>query len=628
MSTEQTANFLRQKKGRGKEEDFVEDKKQEKKIFELSKKNYFKAINDIELILEERKKQAEKSLLLNKTENTLNLQNITQILTLNNTYSEALLEFLMLLKNTNQKEYHIQFMWRKLFIYQKHLKCLDDKEPYALKTSKDILKSIILKTKEFQNNENWLKETKLFMEKYFLYNPYSLKRVSKQKEFIYEIDTNKNINTVESSNKELSNKVSNSIDEINESNGIEVNSISVLNSSQSIDINSKVLDNNNDITNNQSKIIIKSQYELCPNNLYDINDEEYAYRYILQELIFYVQSINEPILLKDLLIVINIIINYDNFTLNQVVYTIDQIFCSKSESCLECCLHYILSTMNIENCITPINKVDIRSYNVIREENTFFLQYDHQLQYLLKKFIRQISKTECIQSLLLSILNEDDELVSYLNDSFISYFFEKLSFTPFFNSKNYGNTDEKTIRVNINISKKNELTLIDYTRGDILLHFFKLLVTVLHELYGHFSIRYLYYCFPDYLNNKTEREYQYQDDGGKYIEAELFGHQGLFNLVRVVYILNHNNWNQNYKNFRSQLKKQDTKHINKEDFFQMCQSNSLLQEILTLTNCELKKLVDKIYAYPFRFKLNMDANKDNCFDFDDRVLGYRGNKVY
>ena len=583
----------------------------------------------IEEMIKDRKEEAAKY----DNCDTFTLPVLSCILSYDNTNSHIISSFFKKLKKVDPDEYLLQYKWRKLFVSQKDLKEINPNEPYSKKSAKEILKDIIQKTKSYQNTTEWLNETLLFMRQFQIPSPYSLREITNENNlYEYEIEKVKIIEHTKQSNNEHNNGLLSTEQKVSEENSIEIKSLTDEDSNKSSSSCKNrifLVSNCNQEKEGNKNEIIKSKYDLCPSCIYDISYEENAYRYIINDLISYCVSLFRQDLLHDLLKVIGLIIETE-CSLKKVVYKIDQLLCSGNSFSLQCNLHYVLSSMNVVNFISKVD--DDIMYKRMVEDNTVFLQNEKIFNEMLYQLIKAISNSNCMKTLLLDYFWDDNTVLALLNENFIKFFFDKLSYTPFFNKNDYGNTDETTLRVNINIAKREKLTIEGYPKGDILLHFFKLFLTLFHEMYGHFAQRYCFYYYPDKYQNKTEREHQESEDGGRYLETLLFGHQGHFNFPRVLFILNSENWNLDYKSFRLELKKQNYMNIKESAAVQFCKDNSLIQKLISNNNCDVNLLIKEIYNRPFSFKLKMEGGEDNKFEFNfnERLLGpyFNGNKIH
>ena len=166
------------------------------------------------------------------------------------------------------------------------------------------------------------------------------------------------------------------------------------------------------------------------------------------------------------------------------------------------------------------------------------------------------------------MFNEDD-YIKYINILCLNFeeIWGKITFLPIVSKLFSALTDKLTLKIYmpcIPFSESN-MTLSEEYKKFINCAIF--VIIFLHELLGHFFKIYLMFFITD--NDGKKYSFNSKDnsgnitEGGNDLEEKLFGEKiNLINLEEALYILNINNYNCNYDNFRSKF--QNIKKVSNE----------------------------------------------------------------
>ena len=418
--------------------------------------------------------------------------NLFESMSLDNTNHEILFKYLQLLLHKKTKEFTTIFQWKKIFLTQDEIKQLVPNDFHALNSSKEILKNkIFLKAKESIINDEWLKTTKALISLYSISNPYVLRLIEKKKiKYIFTTSSEKSFE------KSKEYKVSSSID-------------------------------------------------LRPNCPMVTDIEESIYRLIINELNCNIHKIKEPTLLRDLLLVIEEI-SKKCTDINEMFNQIYLLLCSSLDN-LPYSMKYTLDKIKSTLAISP---KELLLYESIKKEIDVFSKYIPQIIPLVSNYLRSISRLKCITTLIRDYLPENADL-HLINNNFIESFFRSVTFHEMFNQVEYGFTEETQNKVYIN-TELLQTTLKSF-KGVLLFQALSIFITLFHEAFGHYIIRYLFYYTNGQIDNKTDRKKQFENDGGDFLEGLLFSYVPTFDIDSIVYLFTESNWDKNYIEFKKEF---------------------------------------------------------------------------
>ena len=213
--------------------------------------------------------------------------------------------------------------------------------------------------------------------------------------------------------------------------------------------------------------------------------------------------------------------------------------------------------------------LDYIKYSKIKENNYFnpFLDF---LKNLLKEIIGSKTIKSYLEFYLTKILlfNEED-CKKYINILYLNFeeIWGKIKFLPIISDIFSALTDKLTLNIYMPctpFSESNALLREEYRK---FINCAIFVIIFLHELLGHFFKIYLMFFITD--NDGKKYSFNSKDnsgnitEGGNDLEEKLFGEKiNLINLEEALYILNINNYNCNYDNFRSKF--QNIKKVSNE----------------------------------------------------------------
>ena len=281
--------------------------------------------------------------------------------------------------------------------------------------------------------------------------------------------------------------------------------------------------------------------------------------------------------------------------------------------------------LNIRNKI-QVNEALKNDKNAVIELNSFFNDEVIKIKPNLFEFLRQIVGSNCIKSLLkLSLHDYNKSEINLINTDFLDLAEENTTFNGKYNNKKYGKFNSMTLYISIN-SVQRELNSDDFSDSiEIIFHCGVWLITLIHEIFGHFSRRYLFY----YTNRKgstfTPRE-TINMDCGKYIENLLFSDCRQLNFSQIEYIFNTNNWDLDYNSFQkgfldlsykegkdnNKTKGQKTK---KKECHTKC--NTYFEKLCKKVNCSQQEKKDaKDNGLEIHFCLEEEEREELCIFYD------------
>ena len=222
---------------------------------------------------------------------------------------------------------------------------------------------------------------------------------------------------------------------------------------------------------------------------------------------------------------------------------------------------------------------------------------------ILKKILKEILSSKVITSYLefyvdnfIPILKKffkKDYYLIFLAKNFNIIWKKYIKFYPYYNNILGGFTDKLTLNIIIssypyfkyiyNSLNQNILRLINYGF---------LIIILLHEIVGHFFRAYFRYLIP-YTEKYDFFTYDNNNESGYSFEKEVFGKK--FNKITfpdVVFILNNNNYNKSY----SQFKKEYNNYNLNEKNLDIKLENLLKKYNISFNNNSEKRKYGKIFA--------------------------------
>ena len=506
--------------------------------------------------------------------------NLLESMSLDNTNHEILFKYLQLLLHKKTKEFTTIFQWKKIFLTQDEIKQLVPNDFHALNSSKEILKNkIFLKAKESIINDEWLKTTKALISLYSISNPYVLRLIEKKKiKYIFTTSSEKSFE------KSKEYKVSSSID-------------------------------------------------LRPNCPMVTDIEESIYRLIINELNCNIHKIKEPTLLRDLLLVIEEI-SKKCTDINEMFNQIYLLLCSSLDN-LPYSMKYTLDKIKSTLAISP---KELLLYESIKKEIDVFSKYIPQIIPLVSNYLRSISRLKCITTLIRDYLPENADL-HLINNNFIESFFRSVTFHEMFNQVEYGFTEETQNKVYIN-TELLQTTLKSF-KGVLLFQALSIFITLFHEAFGHYIIRYLFYYTNGQIDNKTDRKKQFENDGGDFLEGLLFSYVPTFDIDSIVYLFTESNWDKNYIEFKKEFCLQSKieyaellpiiNEERKKELIKKLKNNKIISSIAQIIDIDIKTFAElfiKENGRKIKAKIDRKAKHLQLVVEFERKKGTFSTKVY
>lgn len=502
-------------------------------------------------ILEARKTQSLQE--YNKYKLFHTISNLKKSLYLDNTNHEVVFTYLTYLKQSDLLEFDSQFNWRKLFLTKEEVKALNENDSFSSYSPRDLLKTIINnKVEKNKQTFDWMNKVKSIINDIKLYNPYVLRYLRTEKD-LYVFSLNEN--------------------------------------------------------NNDELKPLKFKDDLSPNIPYFIDTEDNAYKYIMINFNHFSRQLKKPSSLNDVLCVIGEIMNC-NLPIKEEIEKIMQIINSQEGEQLTSCLKYILnkikSSIEISNIETEIFEIHIK-------DKYKYLSYKTEIHEVLSKFLKSIINTKCIRSMLQHFFAKSQDLLFFLNSNFINHLLSHLTLQGLFNSDDLGYTDQIIDNITINISEKPK-RIQSYIKANLFINIIICIITILHEGFGHYAQRYLYYISNGEINNKTDREYQINFDEGYYVEQLLFGTSNMLNIEKILFLLEIKNWNLQYDEF-SQKFNEINEDISIEE---RIRNNALIAKILNINRCDIDEFIYVFSKSGISFEINMKKTMGFTIEIERR----------
>ena len=360
---------------------------------------------------------------------------------------------------------------------------------------------------------------------------------------------------------------------------------------------------------------IKSIDDLRPNFPLSIEDKFIAYKELLTEMAYYVNRIDSPYILCDFLIVLREMIK--TIPSHYEVYdTISRIMCSEHILSLPYILKYYSEKKNLQVELVSLDNFYQKEKAIIDSFNPYL----EKIIAILTKFIYAIYNSNAMTSALEDLVGP--EYLPIINKKFIDKALSQMFFFGFLNDFDYGLTDEVTNSIYINTQERQLFEGSSFA-GNFLFNVFGLAVTMIHELFGHYAIRYIYFYTNRGINNKTERSKQIDGDGGDYLEKLLFDEKDMFNIEKILYFFDIKNWEKKVNQFRiNYCSESNCSSIdNKDLLYEKISNNEYIRDILNIVNCKGDRIASALHAYNYKFMLKKSKQKSLTLASRKKISG-------
>ena len=524
---------------------------------------------DITLLFQERK-DISKSYLKKYIKNK-ELNDLLDALYYDNTNPVILYYYLKYLKDNNPNEFEKQFPYRNFFLTIKEMSKLAPNHPFSKNTPKQIFESLVQKALPDSNKvtEQWKKKILSFVNENSLKAPYLLKRVNNNENTYYYNKT-------------------------------------------------------------EDKITFEEPIEQTfP---FSLQDDSSCYKYSLLLLNEYLNRSEDEYICNAVLFVLKELVK-GNSTPTKIAEYVNRITLSLEGDELVCLLKEILKENNInvelkgfdevkeENSqtnnrtslfyTTQLAKPDSNYKTKIIEDNKYFGDGKNEIHKFLKQIMKQLIHTTCIKSILQDLFPNQMEHLDIFDEKFIDYAFQDIQFIGMYNHEDYGSTDLITNRVAINIERKRRIIDLNSINENYVFYFPIWIITVIHEIIGHFARKYLYYVIESNKEFHTDRDKQIEDDGGKYIEHLLFGvgkdQYIILNMEKIEFIMKMSNWEQHYSTFSNKFSSLNNSSSLSE-IMERIKNNQIMKELFAFVNFsdkEIKQLIKEKILFGFSLKSKM-----------------------
>lgn len=489
---------------------------------------------------------------------TIQFEHLNEALAKDNTNSDILYEYLNYLSKRNPTEFDIQYKWRCLFLKREHMIALKADDLYAKDTIKNIFIKIFEQLNLYSDTEDWLQKTKDLIKQYQINNPYCLKLLNNS--FLFTTSRTKELDNI-------------------------------------------------------PELQIKTIDDLRPNCPLSLTDKFIAYKELITELSLYVNDIVNPSFLYDLLKVIRETLKTIPSHL-EVFDSISRILVSDKFLSLPYSLKYHLDKYKINLELISLDQFYEREISIIDSYNP----YIEKISSILTRFIKDIYNSKTMLSALENLFKTSDYL-PLINENFIDKALSQMNLFGFLNYSDFGITDEPTNQISIN-TQERKLFEDPSFGGNLLFNVFGFAVTIIHEVFGHYAKRYIYYYTNREMDNKTDRSLE---EGGDYLEYLLFDEKDAFNFEKIMFFFDKSNWNKDVTAFsycynrailgNSKDHKQLISEIN---------NNQYIKEILKIVNCDIFNLASAIKNYKYKFilkKFNHNSRQSKEYIFTRRITG-------
>ena len=495
----------------------------------------------------------------NQYKNTNEFEYLIQSIAKDNTNSDILYEYLNYLSKSNPTEFAIQYKWRRLFLKREHMILLKGDDLYSIDPIEKILIHIFEQINSYSNTEDWLQNTKILIKQYQISNPYCLKFLNNS--FLFTTSRKKELDNIPE---------------------LQVNTID----------------------------------DLRPNFPLSLKDKFIAYKELITELSLYVNDIVSPSFLYDLLKVLRETIKTIPSHL-KVFDSISKILVSDKFLSLPYSLKNHLDKNKINLELISLDQFYKREISIIDSYNP----YIEKITSILTQFIKEIYNSKTMTSALENLFKTSDYL-PLINEQFIDKALSQMNFFGFLNYSVFGITDEPTNQISINTQERMLFEDPSFG-GNLLFNVFGFAVTIIHEVFGHYAKRYIYYYTNREMNNKTDRSLE---EGGDYLENLLFDEKDAFNIEKILFFFDKSNWNKDVTTF-SYCYNRTILGNNSNDHKQLINSinnNQYIREILKIVDCDIFSLASAIKNYKYKFvlkKFNHNYRQSKEYIFTRRITG-------
>ena len=440
-----------------------------------------------------------------------------KLLELDNTNKDIVYFYLTFIKKRHKIYFNTEFNFRMIFLTQHQIEKLVPQCPFA-KDSYEIIFTYLIKNIQFESFQTILSQ---HFERYRLYNPYTAKNMSEDNIFF------------EYNNKKYS---------------------------VFKDIRPKF------------SLSMKSKEDFFKFVLFKMELEKerimkFSYLYYYSFIMIY-QLFLKKVEIDELITIFHIMFLADAFKLLTYLYSLNEKYQLQIT---------LPARQSDQETKRKLSNLPIQSL-LVQDENAL-ATFSSVIKPSLFKFLRQIIESKCIKELLSFIypkLTEEELLL--LDESFITYSESITEFAGLYNSRLFGYYYSINNKILIN-------QLIRYTNKEYgfgllyLLHTGVYLITLIHEILGHFSRRYIFSLLSegknsnitdrtlvevinDYnqINKKNKIPIPFPEDnndkmeGSRNVETLLFGNERkILSAKQVIFLLSESSWKMNLNAFRAQF---------------------------------------------------------------------------
>ena len=540
-----------------------DEEKDEQSKQQLKIRKISEDTEDFCFVISQRRKEAQLFLEQYKKNAPKDIKVLKLALELDNTNSDIVFEYLLHLSKTNEDEFINQFKWRKIFLTQTQISILQPKDIFASLSSRQIYENIIqlgLNKENLDKDDNkWINKTKQVINQYHFEIPYLL-RFQKYENNMYHYSRDKN------------------------------------------------------------DVIIASFIDrIEPNVPFEINTEEQFYIYNLLILSNRVKQITVQYILQELLFTCHRI-HIKKLPFETYKSILNKLFNARYDIELTYAMNSVLTEIGdtselqtYTNCSKEIN------YHLL---NTKFDPYVDDVKQILQTLMVKLISSTCIRSLLQEIFPKYQDLFYLLNKNFIRYAFSVMDFRGCFNLGQYGYTSMITNTITINTEYRQTFGIIKEEQY-LFYYTFIWFITIFHEIIGHFARRYLFYYTNGKINNKTERDFQIENDGGQYLEELLFGKSTDYHLNEILFLFDINNWNYSFTEFKSKLLSIKNEQLKEKELKKIINNNDIVMNILYINNCSIESLIQYCELINVNIEKSTNAfsimlrKRVSCFDIQE-----------
>ena len=326
--------------------------------------------------------------------------------------------------------------------------------------------------------------------------------------------------------------------------------------------------------------IIMTSFDISPSFPLLSSNENHVYNYYLGELSLLSFSNKDTEFLTDIFNVLKALRDkISPFKLCRLLITflINPIYIDSIACCQKLLYQYSINSITLTFC----DKNDEELNSVIKK-NIKFDKYLKEISELLWKILEPILQSKCISSLLSFIMKKQITI----DKSVLVFIKESIQYEGLFISDLFGSTEAAFLKIYINTMQRTINETNCSKNFNLLFHFGSWIVTLLHEIVGHFSRRFFFYnSNKDYGNSFTPRDQSIGDDGGNYVEYLLFRSQKSLHISHIVYLLEIKNWDVEYSEFAKSFSNiKDESEVLVRAFLkkEYTSSNSIIKQILVI----------------------------------------------